>query len=133
MAVYLLDANHASPLVTFQHPLRQRVLDAMAAGDQFAVCAPVETEVWFGMSMIKRAAQNRAEWMQLRQEMPCYQIDEVDARAAAELQITLRLQGRQLGTVDALIAAVAIRYDLTLLTTDRDFLPITRLKQENWW
>ncbi len=34
--------------------------------------------------------------------------------------------------VDALIAAIAIRYDLTLLTEDKDFRPITQLKRENW-
>lgn len=132
MAVYLLDTNHASPLVTLHHPLRKRVLAAMNVGDQFAVCAPVETEVWYGISVIKRAVQNRAEWRRLRQSMPCYQIDEVDAEAAAELQLMLRLQGKQLETVDALVAAIAIRYNLILLTTDRDFRPITQLKSENW-
>lgn len=35
-------------------------------------------------------------------------------------------------TVDALIAAVALRYDLTLLTADQDFTAISPLKQENW-
>jgi predicted nucleic acid-binding protein len=34
--------------------------------------------------------------------------------------------------VDALIATVALRYDLILLTTDRDFSIISTLKQENW-
>ena len=38
----------------------------------------------------------------------------------------------QLETVDALITAVALRYDLTLLTTDRDFNAVPQLKQENW-
>lgn len=32
----------------------------------------------------------------------------------------------------SLIAAVALRYDLTLLTTDKDFSAIPQLKQENW-
>jgi len=31
-----------------------------------------------------------------------------------------------------LIAAVALRYDLVLLTTDRDFLAVPHLMQENW-
>jgi predicted nucleic acid-binding protein len=34
--------------------------------------------------------------------------------------------------VDALIAVAALRLDLTLLTTDRDFTPIPGLKQANW-
>jgi len=41
-------------------------------------------------------------------------------------------QGRQLATVDALIAAVALRYDLVLLTTDRDFRAIPMFPCEDW-
>jgi predicted nucleic acid-binding protein len=58
--------------------------------------------------------------------------NESDAERAAELQISLRRRGWQLETVDALVAAVALRYDLTLLTRDKDFVAITPLKQENW-
>lgn len=55
-----------------------------------------------------------------------------DAERAANLQTSLRRRGRQLETVDALIAAVALRYDLTLLTADNDFSAISQLKRENW-
>lgn len=51
---------------------------------------------------------------------------------AAQLQVQLRRAGRQLQTVDALIAIVALRYNMTLLTTDRDFSPIPALHLENW-
>lgn len=34
--------------------------------------------------------------------------------------------------IDSLIAVVAVRNDLVLLTTDRDFLAVPNLKQENW-
>jgi hypothetical protein len=44
MAAYLLDTNHASPLVTLQHPLRQRVLQHPDTGDSFAICVPVLAE-----------------------------------------------------------------------------------------
>ena len=63
---------------------------------------------------------------------PCYIPDEADGAAAATLQLALRRQGRQLATVDATIAAVALRYALVLLTTDRDFLAIPTLPVENW-
>jgi len=44
-----------------------------------------------------------------------------DYISAAELINTCRGSGVQLGTVDAIIAQLAIAYDVTLLTTDRDF------------
>lgn len=132
MVAYLLDTNHASPLVTRGHPLRQLVRDRAAAGDTFAICVPVLTETLFGISLLPRTLQNRVEWTRFQPLLPCYSPDETDGAAAATLQLALRRQGRQLATVDALIAAVALRYDLTLLTTDRDFLPIPTLALENW-
>lgn len=44
-----------------------------------------------------------------------------DYIAAASLATTCRTRGVQLGTIDALIAQLAIANDLTLLTTDQDF------------
>jgi predicted nucleic acid-binding protein len=44
-----------------------------------------------------------------------------DYVAAARLANTCRKSGVQLGSVDALLAQVAIANDLVLLTTDRDF------------
>lgn len=48
------------------------------------------------------------------------------------LQVSLRRRGRQLETVDAIISAIALRYDLILLTTDRDFAIVPALNQQNW-
>ena len=132
MATYLLDTNHASPLVTPQHPLRQRVLQQLDAGDSLALCVPVLTETLFGIGILPRAVQNRSEWTKLQPLFPCYIPDEVDAELAADLQIALRRQGRQLATVDALIAVIALRYDLILLTTDGDFRVVPNLQHQNW-
>jgi tRNA(fMet)-specific endonuclease VapC len=132
MAGYLLDSNHASPLVTLTHPLRQRFFAAAQAGHSFAICVPVFTEVWYGISLLPRAMRNRAEWTHLRLLMSFYSLDERDAEMAAELQIALRRQGRQVGTADALIATVAIRQRLILLTSDGDFRRIPQLQTENW-
>lgn len=132
MTNYLLDTNHASPLITLGHPLRKRVLHRLDEGDSFAICVPVLAETLFGIGMLPRAAQNLAEWERLKPLLPCYIPDETDAEFAAELQVSLRRHGWRLATVDALIAAVALRYDLTLLTADQDFQAIPRLQHENW-
>lgn len=52
--------------------------------------------------------------------------DRDDHVAAADMRNECRRHGVQLGTIDALIAAVAIRHDATLLTTDRDFANAAR-------
>lgn len=61
-----------------------------------------------------------------------YVIQQQDAEAAAELQTDLRRRGWQLATVDALIAAVALRHNLVLLTTDGDYAAVAGLHLENW-
>jgi predicted nucleic acid-binding protein len=55
MADYLLDTNHASPLVTLSHPLRQRILQSLNDGDNFATCVPVVAETLFGIALLPRA------------------------------------------------------------------------------
>lgn len=53
--------------------------------------------------------------------LPLIQPDRADYIAAADLRNACRKAGVQVGTVDALIAQLCIRYDLTLLSTDKDF------------
>lgn len=132
MTAYLLDTNHASPLVTLHHPLRQRVLMAMEAGDTFAINVPVLAETLYGISSTPRGTQNRTVWAQLEPQLTCYEPDAADAREAADLQLRLRRQGRQLATVDALVAVTALRYDLVLLSTDNDFEAVPGLRRETW-
>lgn len=35
MTDYLLDTNHLSPIVTIEHPLRQKIITQLQAGDTF--------------------------------------------------------------------------------------------------
>ena len=132
MTDYLLDTNHASPLVTLDHPLREYVLGRFDQADTFAICTPIVTELLFGLRGLPRATRNLVEWRRLRLKFRFYATDETDAEVAAELQVSLRNKGQQLKTVDALIAAIALRYDLILLTTDKDFGAVPNLRCENW-
>ena len=129
---YLLDTNHASPLVTVPHPLRVRVLQAIRAGDTFAVTTANLTELLFGISLTPRAAHNTLEWERWRASVDVYRVEEEDAVRAARLQVSLRRRGWQLKTVDALIAAITLRYNLILLTSDGDFDAVPDLRCENW-
>ena len=54
--------------------------------------------------------------------LPLIQPDREDHMAAAGLRNTCRRAGIQLGTIDAVLAQLCVRHELTLLTTDKDFL-----------
>jgi predicted nucleic acid-binding protein len=75
MTSYLLDTNHLSPLITLDHPLRNKVLLQIKAGDLFAIAAPALNEFLFGIGIAKRAQQNWQEWEFLRPSFIYYRID----------------------------------------------------------
>ena len=53
--------------------------------------------------------------------LPLLVPDRRDHIDAAELRNRCRRAGIQIGTIDALLAQLCIRHDLTMLTADRDF------------
>ena len=132
MTAYLLDTNHASPLVTVDHPLRKRIFAHHQRGDTFAIAAPTLNEFLFGIATIPRSQSNLREWEHMKQEFTLYAVTPEDAEKAFWLRLALRQKGRQLDLVDAFVAVVALRYDLILLTKDKDFLAVPGLKIENW-
>lgn len=54
--------------------------------------------------------------------LPLLTPDRQDHIDAAELRNRCRRGGVQIGTIDALLAQLCIRHELTLLTTDNDFV-----------
>jgi predicted nucleic acid-binding protein len=59
--------------------------------------------------------------------------DRTDHIAAAALRNDCRRKGVQIGTVDALLAQLCVRHDLTMLTTDQDFRHVADLSALKVW
>lgn len=132
MGRYLLDTNHISPLITRDHALLSLVLTRVEQGDEFYICIPALSEFFFGIYSLPRAKDNQYRWQKIEHRFDYIALDKQDAERAAQLRLDLRRKGWQLGLVDALLAVVALRYELTLLTTDKDFTAVPHLPQENW-
>ena len=73
-----------------------------------------------------RGPKQRERLIEHFSTLPLIVPDLTDHIAAAELQTTCRQKGVQTGTIDALLAHLAIGHDLELLTTDRDFVLMSR-------
>lgn len=58
--------------------------------------------------------------------LPLIQPDREDHVAAAEVRNACRRAGVQIGTVDALLVQLCGRYDMTLLSSDNDFVNAVR-------
>jgi len=132
MTEYLLDTNHISPIVTIEHPLRKKILICLQSKAVFSIPVPALSEFLYGISILPRAGQNLKEWERIRNGFKYYDMNRTDAEQSAELRIALRQSGWQLGIIDSLIAVIALRNDLILLTTDKDFSILSGLRQENW-
>lgn len=68
----------------------------------------------------------RAQMIACFSMLPLVQPDRQDHVDAAALRTACRRGGVQIGTIDALLAQLCIRHQLTLLTTDRDFAHAAR-------
>ena len=73
-----------------------------------------------------RGPKQRKRLIEHFASLPLIVPDLADHIAAAEIQATCRRKGVQIGTIDALLAQLAIGHDLEFLTTDRDFTLLAR-------
>jgi len=65
--------------------------------------------------------------------LPLLVPDRDDHIHAAQMRNRCRRQGIRTGTIDALLAQLCVRYDLTMLTTDNDFHNIASVVSLSVW
>jgi predicted nucleic acid-binding protein len=104
------DASTSQPEV---HQLK----DALMGADVVVTTGLVLQELLQGFS----GPKSRAQIIERFASLPLLQPDREDYVAAAEVRNTCRRARIQIGTIDALLAQLCIRHDLTLLSTDNDF------------
>jgi predicted nucleic acid-binding protein len=96
----------------------RQLRDALAGSDSVVTTGLVLQELLQGFNGAKAAASIVERF----QSLPLLQPDRRDHVAAAEIRNECRRNGVQIGTIDALLIQLCGRYDLTLLTTDQDFV-----------
>lgn len=65
--------------------------------------------------------------------LPFLRPEREDHVAAADLRNDCRRRGVQVGTIDALLAQLCLRFELTILTTDADFARIAEHHALHVW
>jgi predicted nucleic acid-binding protein len=104
------DAQSAAPEV-------RELVRAIEAGEALLTTGLVLQELLQGFS----GPRARERILDRFSALPLLVPDRGDHIEAAELRNRCRRGGIQIGTIDALLAQLCIRHDLTMLTTDRDF------------
>jgi len=100
---------------------RGELVRAIEAGEELVTTGLVLQELLQGFS----GPRDRSQILDRFAALPLLVPDRRDHVDAAELRSKSRWGGIQIGTIDALLAQLCLRHDLTMLTTDRDFRNIT--------
>ena len=118
-SVWSLTFRRAAPVSSNE---RRELIRAIEAGEELVTTGLVLQELLQGFS----GPRNRAQILDRFAALPLLVPDRRDHSDAAELRNKSRRAGIQIGTIDALLAQLCLRHDLTMLTTDRDFHNIAR-------
>jgi tRNA(fMet)-specific endonuclease VapC len=131
MARYLLDTNIASCIIKGNSPAVDRRLVKVAMAE-LAISTVTEGELRFGAARLPHATRlhNMIEDFFLRVAILPWDSDA--ARHFGQLRAALEREGQPMGNLDAMIAAHALALDAILVTNDRAFGRIKKLKVEDW-
>lgn len=111
------------------HPTVAFLLGALRRAEPICTTGLVLQEVLQGF----QGAKARDAILDRFSSLPLLVPHRDDHVAAADLRTTCRRHGVQVGTVDALLARLCLRYDLAMLTTDRDFEHMARYVPLRLW
>jgi len=129
---YLLDTNHLGKAVTAGSVVRKRIADLRSRGAKLGTCVPVLCEIEAGIQQVGQPDAYRLNLEGLLRQIRVWPIDRSTAQVYGEIHHELRSRGRVLSQVDIMLAALARQMNLTLVTSDQDFVAVPDIPTENW-
>ena len=122
---YLLDTNQ----VVYYLRQETRVIDDLQSrrGEGLAVSIISVAELYEGIFRATNPEEAERALKDFLSDVTVLNIDEEVARIFGQERARLRQVGMPMSDLDLLIAATALRHDLTLLTADRDFERVENL------
>ena len=131
MPTYVLDTSTVIDYFKGRGKVAERML--AVAPREIALPAIAAYEVWVGVLGSRNARRREVEYEQFLSAIDVIAFDAATARRAADLRIALERRGETIGSLDTLIAAMALACDATLVTRNTgEFGRIAGLKMVNW-
>jgi tRNA(fMet)-specific endonuclease VapC len=128
---YLLDTNIASCVIKGNIPaVRRRLVKVPMA--QVAISAVTEGELRYGVERRPDAARLETIVDEFLLRVTIHPWDSEAARHYGRLRATLESEGQPMGNLDMMIGAHALALGAVLVTSDRAFARIRKLKVEDW-
>lgn len=130
--MFLLDTNACISLLNGSSPLlAKRMLSHHPS--EIMLCSVVKAELLYGARHSRRVEQNLDLLSRFMAPFHSLPFDDDSAERYAVIRQELAARGQPFGPNDTLIAAIAMRNDLVLVTRNtREFGRITGLRWVNW-
>jgi tRNA(fMet)-specific endonuclease VapC len=128
---YLLDTNTASYIIKGNKPVVDRRLVRVPMAE-LAISAVTEGELRFGAARLPQAVYLPRIIEEFLLRVAILPWDSVAARQYGQLRAMLERQGQPMGNLDLMIAAHALALGVTLVTNDKAFRRIKKLKVDDW-
>lgn len=125
---YLLDTNIIIALFAGDAALKEDLAEA----DEVFVPSIAIGELCYGAQKSAQVRENLARIDELAANSVVLSSDTDTARRYGEVKNALRVKGRPIPENDVWIAAIALQYDLTLVSRDMHFGEIEGLKTVAW-
>ena len=125
---YLLDTNIVIALFSEEMVVQERVKNA----GMVALAPPIIGELYYGARKSYRVSENRHKIDSFVRQNAFFPCDLETSRWFGIIKDGLRQKGRLIPDNDIWIAAIALQYDLILVTRDSHFDEIESLQTEHW-
>lgn len=124
---YLIDTDWVIEYLKGREPVTQTL--SGLAHDGLAISILTYGEVYEGIYFGRKPQDNEQAFQSFLRGVNIVPLTQAIMRQYANIRGTLRKQGLLIGDIDILIAATALEYDLTLLTSNtRHYVRIPNLK-----
>ncbi|MGA8273175.1 MAG: type II toxin-antitoxin system VapC family toxin [Candidatus Sulfotelmatobacter sp.] len=128
---YLLDTNTVSYIIKGNFPhVRERLLKVPIS--EVGVSAITEAELLFGVARLPQATNLGIVVEEFLRRIEVLPWDSAAAHHYARLRAALEEHGEPIGNMDLMIASQALAVEAILVTNDRVFRRVKKLKLEDW-
>lgn len=133
MTRFLLDTGIAGDYIARRRGVYQRARQAVVRGDRIGIGLPVLAELWYGVENSSTRERNAQRLRRVLPELVVWPLTEQSAEEYGRIAAALRCSGRPMGTIDMLIASIAISLGGTIVVSaDSDLAAVPGLTVENW-
>ncbi len=129
---YLLDTNVCISYLNGRSKQIVQRLQSLPV-NQVAVCSVVKAELFFGAMKSQTPAKSLAKQQDFLHLFQSFPFDDQAAEQYGRIRAELAAKGTPIGPNDFMIAAIALAYDVILVTHNtREFSRVPGLKLEDW-